>query len=160
MIHGFAPAAGVCRAMTACGTSYALNDAQCRSMSARNSPRVSPYTSFGTAVVVALIDEPEGPKLMVEAIAKTWMSEIHGDALHQRVVVGEIGIATTTRAALVCRRLVAGGPDSNVGGTVFRLAPASKIHINAGTANHEISREHPPRRLQFDAMTCFSGGFD
>ena len=26
--------------------------------------------SFGTAVVIALIDEPEGPKLMVEAIAK------------------------------------------------------------------------------------------
>jgi hypothetical protein len=31
----------------------------------------NPCTSFGTAVVIALIDEPEGPKLMVEAIANT-----------------------------------------------------------------------------------------
>ena len=32
----------------------------------------------GTAVVIALIDDPDGPKLMVDAIAKRWMSEIHG----------------------------------------------------------------------------------
>ena len=40
-------------------------------MSAQNKARVSPCTSFGTAVVIALIEEPEGPKLMVEAMAKT-----------------------------------------------------------------------------------------
>jgi hypothetical protein len=49
-------------------------------MSARNKPRVNPCTSLGTAVVIALIDEPEAPKLMVEAIAKTWISAIQGVA--------------------------------------------------------------------------------
>ena len=39
-----------------------------------------PDTRRGTAVVMALIDEPEAPKLMVAAIEKTWMSAIQGVA--------------------------------------------------------------------------------
>lgn len=41
-------------------------------------PRVKPWTSLGTAVVMALIDEPDAPKLMLDAIANRWMSAIHG----------------------------------------------------------------------------------
>jgi hypothetical protein len=48
------------------------------STSAVNSPRVMPATSFGTAVVIALIEEPEGPKLMVDPIPNKWMLRIHG----------------------------------------------------------------------------------
>ena len=86
--------------------------------------RVSAHApAFGTAVVIALIEEPEGPKLIVEAMAKTWLSAIHGvfsgDTLHQRVVVGEIGKAAKARAALADRRLVAVGPGCDVGGTVL-----------------------------------------
>ena len=68
LLHPFLPVGGAGRATTACGTSYARNEAQCRSMSARNRARVKPCTSFGTAVVIALIDEPDGPKLAVSVI--------------------------------------------------------------------------------------------
>ncbi len=37
-----------------------------------------PDTSFGIAVVSALIDEPDAPKLMVEPIAKRWTLRSHG----------------------------------------------------------------------------------
>jgi hypothetical protein len=44
-----------------------------------NRPLVRPLTSFGTAVVIALIDEPDGPKLMVEAMLNMWMPVIQPD---------------------------------------------------------------------------------
>ena len=53
---------------TAWGSLYSCNDRQCRSTSPLNNPRVNPRISFGTAVVIALIDAPDGPKLMVEAM--------------------------------------------------------------------------------------------
>ena len=34
--------------------------------------------SFGTTVVIALIDAPDGPKLIVDAIENRWISLIHG----------------------------------------------------------------------------------
>jgi hypothetical protein len=41
-----------------------------------NRPHVNPATGFGTAVVIALIEEPDGPKLMVEAMLNMWISRI------------------------------------------------------------------------------------
>src|SRR3984893_18879744 len=75
---GYPRSSCVCRKMIACGTSYALKEFQCRSRSARNNPRVRPCTSLGMAVVIALIDEPDGPKLIVEANANRGMLEIQG----------------------------------------------------------------------------------
>ena len=37
-----------------------------------------PSTSLRTEVVMALIDDPDGPKLMVEAMAKTCMLPVQG----------------------------------------------------------------------------------
>src|SRR5258708_20178240 len=81
-----------------------------------------------------------------------------GDALYQRVIVGEIGKATEPRAMLVGRRLVTVGPGGNVGGTVSQLGPAGKIDVDAGGTNHEIHVQPAFRRLQFDPPTSFSGG--
>src|SRR5437899_168210 len=83
-----------------------------------------------------------------------------GDALRQRIVVGEIGIAAEARAAFVLWRLVAVGPRGNVVCTVSQLGPARKIHVDAGGAYHQISWEHTPGRIQYNAATCFPGGFD
>ena len=51
--------------------SNACNDCQCVSMSAANSPRVMPATSFGTATFMALIEQPKGPKLIVVPMVKS-----------------------------------------------------------------------------------------
>src|SRR5258708_16015887 len=78
------------------------------------------------------------------------------NAFHQRVVVGEVGKASKARAALVQRRLVAVGPGCDVGGTALQLAPACKIHVDTGAANHEICAEPAPCPLQPSPTLCFS----
>src|SRR5277367_2270253 len=82
------------------------------------------------------------------------------DALDQRVVVSEVGKAGKARALRIRRWLVAVGPGRDVGGTVSQLAPACKIHVDAGAADREIHREYALRRLQFDVAADLSGGLD
>src|SRR6476469_6147064 len=82
------------------------------------------------------------------------------DALHHRIVVGEIWKAPEPRAALVRRRLVTVGPGRDVGGAISQLGPAREIHVDAGAANHEVGCEYAPWRLQFDTTGRFLGGFD
>src|ERR1700704_2577268 len=84
-----------------------------------------------------------------------------GDALHQRIVVGEIWKTAKARAPLICRRLVAVGPDGDVGGAIFQLLPAGEIHVNAGAANNESVANAPfgvcnstPRSVSLAASTA------
>ena len=83
-----------------------------------------------------------------------------GGALHQRVIVGEIGEPARPRAALVLRRLIAVGPPGDVGGAFLQLAAARKIHVGAGRADDEIGCERALWRPQLDAASRFGGGFD
>jgi hypothetical protein len=61
-----------------------------------NSPPVNPATSFGTAVVIAFITDPNGPKRMVEALLNmdvaqsvtpaTWGTNVVGALNRNRII--------------------------------------------------------------------------